>query len=72
MAAGARSATERSIYYALLGSAKNDALARRALDLAIGKEPGATVSAGMISTVAGNHPTMALISCFPISRKSRP
>ena len=60
MAAGARSATERSIYYALLGSAKNDALARRALDLAISKEPGATVSAGMISTVAGNHPTMAL------------
>ena len=37
MAAGARSATERSIYYALLGSAKNDALARRALDLAIAR-----------------------------------
>ena len=60
MAAGARSATERSIYYALLASTKNDALARQALDLSLSKEPGATVSSGMISSVAQYHPTMAL------------
>ena len=60
MAASARGATERSTYYHLLGLAKDDALARRALDLSITKEPGATVSAGIIASAAENHPTMAL------------
>jgi len=60
MAAAARSSTERSTYYHLLGLAKNDTLARRALDLAISKEPGATISAGMITSTAENHPTMTL------------
>jgi aminopeptidase N len=60
MAAAARSSTERTTYYELLGLVKNDALAKRALDLAISKEPGATVSAGMINSTAENHPTMTL------------
>ena len=42
------------------GCAKDDALARRALDLSITKEPGATVSAAIIAAAAENHPAMAL------------
>lgn len=45
--------------YGLLASVKDDALAQRALDLALTDEPGATNSAGMISRVAGEHPDMA-------------
>ena len=60
LAKGASGAVERTIYYELLGAAKSDALARRALDLALTDEPGSTVSSGMISAVAGEHPEMAL------------
>jgi aminopeptidase N len=45
--------------YGLLASAKDDALAKRALDLALTDEPGATNSAGMIARVSGEHPDMA-------------
>jgi aminopeptidase N len=45
--------------YGLLASAKDDALAKRALDLALTEEPGATNSAGMIARVSGEHPDMA-------------
>jgi aminopeptidase N len=45
--------------YGLLAVAKDDALAQRALDLALTDEPGATNSAGMIARVAGEHPDMA-------------
>jgi aminopeptidase N len=45
--------------YGLLASAKDDALAQRALDLALTDEPGATNSAGMIARVSGEHPDMA-------------
>jgi aminopeptidase N len=45
--------------YGLLAIAKDDALAQRALDLALTDEPGATNSAGMISRVSGEHPDMA-------------
>ena len=45
--------------YGLLASAKDDALAQRALDLALTDEPGATNSAGMIGRVAGQHADMA-------------
>jgi aminopeptidase N len=45
--------------YGLLAIAKDDALAQRALDLALTDEPGATNSAGMIARVAGEHPDMA-------------
>ena len=54
-----RGTIERSAYYQQLGRAKDDALARRGLELAITKEPGATVSAAMIAAAAENHPVMA-------------
>ena len=45
--------------YALLASSENIDLARRALELALTPEPGATNSGGMISTVANWHPDVA-------------
>ncbi|MBF6023715.1 M1 family metallopeptidase [Lysobacter niastensis] len=45
--------------YGLLSSAEDDALARRALELALTDEPGATNSASMIATVAYQHPDLA-------------
>jgi aminopeptidase N len=45
--------------YSLLASAKDEALAKRALELALTDEPGATNSAGMISYVSYEHPDMA-------------
>jgi len=60
MARNASSATERQNLYSLLGAARNEALAQRALELAITDEPGKTVSAGMIGSVARVHPDLAL------------
>ena len=60
LAKGASGAVERTTYYELLGAAKSDVLARRALDLALTDEPGSTVSSGIINTVAFEHPEMAL------------
>jgi aminopeptidase N len=51
---------ERSTLYSLLGKATDQALARRALDLAITNEPGKTISAAMITAVAAEHPELAL------------
>jgi aminopeptidase N len=51
---------ERTTLYELLGEAKDQALARKALDLALTDEPGKTVSAGMITTVAQTHPKLAV------------
>jgi len=45
--------------YAMLSVAKDDTLAKQALDLALTTEPGATNSAGMIRVVAYRHPDMA-------------
>ncbi|WP_313705285.1 M1 family metallopeptidase [Massilia sp.] len=45
--------------YGLLASATDPLLARRALALALTDEPGATIGADMIATVAGNYPEMA-------------
>jgi hypothetical protein len=45
--------------YRMLGSASDEALARRALDLALTDEPGATNSADIISAVAAAHPDLA-------------
>jgi aminopeptidase N len=45
--------------YAMLSVAKDDALAKQALDLALTSEPGATNSAGMIRIVSFDHPDMA-------------
>ena len=55
-----RGAVERTSLYQLLGRAKDEALARRALDLALTNEPGKTISAGMITAVAGGHPRLAI------------
>jgi aminopeptidase N len=60
MARNASSATERQNLYSLLGTAKDEALAKRTLDLALTDEPGKTVSAGMIGAVARTHPDLAL------------
>lgn len=60
MAKNATSATERQNLYSLLGAAEDEALARRALDLALTDEPGKTVSAGLIAAVANRHPELAL------------
>lgn len=51
---------ERSSLYQLLGIAKDEALAKRALDLALTPEPGATVSAAIVAAVASEHPELAL------------
>jgi aminopeptidase N len=53
-------AVERTSLYQLLGAARDEALARRALDLALTKEPGSTTSAGIITAVAAQHPRMAV------------
>jgi aminopeptidase N len=53
-------AVERTSLYQLLGATRDDALARRALQLAMTDEPGKTVSAGIITTVAAGHPRMAV------------
>jgi aminopeptidase N len=45
--------------YGLLSTSEDDALAQRALDLALTPEPGATTSAGMISGVSRRHPDLA-------------
>jgi aminopeptidase N len=49
----------RDQWYALLASAADPALARRALDLALTAEPGPTLGAEMVSTVAELHPALA-------------
>lgn len=60
IAAATHGTVERSTYYALLGSAKDEALARQALALGLTKEPGNTVSADIISEVSHEHPQLAL------------
>jgi puromycin-sensitive aminopeptidase len=55
----ARGAVERTDLYQLLGRTTDDALAQRALDLSLTKEPGATVSSGIITSVAMLHPRMS-------------
>jgi aminopeptidase N len=52
--------TERTGLYELLGRAQDEALAKRALDLALTREPGKTISSGMIGTVAAQHPRLAI------------
>ncbi|MFL6765836.1 MAG: M1 family metallopeptidase [Sphingomicrobium sp.] len=51
---------ERTSLYQMLGRAQDEALARRALDLALFSEPGKTISSGMITAVAGQHPRLAI------------
>jgi aminopeptidase N len=49
----------RDQLYRLLSSVEDEALARRALELALTDEPGATNSADMIRAVSSLHPDMA-------------
>ncbi|MFT3762600.1 MAG: M1 family metallopeptidase [Pseudoxanthomonas sp.] len=49
----------RDQYYGLLATAKDKALAQKALDMALTDEPGATNSAGMIAGVSREQPDMA-------------
>jgi hypothetical protein len=59
----ARSTTgtvERASLYQLLGRTKDEALARRTLELALTDEPGKTISSGMITAVAAAHPRLAI------------
>ena len=51
---------ERTTLYELLGRSQDKALGTRALELALTDEPGKTVSAGMITTVAAEHPKLAV------------
>ncbi|ANI78102.1 M1 family metallopeptidase [Sphingobium sp. EP60837] len=60
MANGAKSDLEKSTLFALLGAAKDEGLARKALDLAMTDEPGKTTSAAIISAVGAEHPMLAV------------
>lgn len=59
MAQEEKSSMIRAQYYGLLAAAKDTTLAQRALDMALTDEPGATNSAGMISSVSREHSEMA-------------
>ncbi len=55
----AESQLVKSTMYRLLGGARDEALAKQALELALTKEPGPTLSSAMIGSVAGDHPDLA-------------
>jgi aminopeptidase N len=59
-AQAATGSVEKTSLYQLLGAASDRALSERALDLALTDEPGKTTSAGIITTVAGQHSPMAI------------
>jgi aminopeptidase N len=59
MARDERNPLVRGQLYQLVGSAHDEGLARRALDLALTQEPGATNSSQIIGAVAGDHPDLA-------------
>lgn len=60
LAKGAKTDLEKSTLYALLGGAKDEKLARQALDLALTDEPGKTTSAAIIAQVGAEHPMQAV------------
>ena len=49
----------KDMMYGLLSASKEKELAQRAMEMALTDEPGATISAGMLSGVAGEHPDLA-------------
>ena len=59
MARDERNPLVRVQLYQLLGGVRDEALARRALDLALTDEPGATNASQIIGAVAGVHPDLA-------------
>ncbi|MEA3066440.1 MAG: hypothetical protein QOJ27_2901 [Sphingomonadales bacterium] len=54
-----RSPLVKAQLYRLLGTARDPALAQRALDLALTDEPGATTGSAIISAVSEQHPDLA-------------
>lgn len=56
----AESQLVKSSMYRLLGASRNKALAQQALELALTKEPGATLSPAIIASVAGEFPDLAV------------
>ncbi|MGQ0559982.1 MAG: M1 family aminopeptidase [Sphingosinicella sp.] len=59
MARDERNPLVRVQLYELLGGVRDEALARRTLDLALTQEPGATNAAELIAAVADEHPDLA-------------
>ena len=59
MAREERNPLVRVQLYQLLGGVRDERLARRALDLALTEEPGATNASQIISSVAAVHPDLA-------------
>jgi len=55
--------------YRLLGGVRDEALARRALDLALTDEPGATNASQIVSSVAAVHPDLAFD--FALANRAR-
>ncbi len=68
MARRAPTATERQDYFALLGAASDNALAQRALDLALTGEAG-TSSSNIIAAVSVEHPDLAFD--FAVANRAR-
>jgi len=60
LAKGAKTDLEKSTLYGLLGAAQDEALGRKALDLAFTDEPGKTTSAAIVSEVGRAHPMLAV------------
>jgi aminopeptidase N len=69
MARTEHSSSVRVQLYQLLGSAKDEALARRTLDLALTDEPGATNSSQIVSSVSRAHPDLAFD--FAVAHRER-
>ncbi len=59
LAQASTSTVDRSDLFTQLGGSHDEALARRALDLALTDKPGKTTSAALISEVASEHSEMA-------------
>jgi aminopeptidase N len=60
MARSERNPLVKQALYGYLAEARDPALARRALELALTDEPGQTISSGMVGRVSGFHPELAL------------
>jgi aminopeptidase N len=60
LARDAKTDLEKREYYDLLGDAQDEALAKRALALALSGEPAPTTAPGIISHVSRRHPALAL------------
>jgi aminopeptidase N len=60
LAREAKTDLEKREYYELLGDARDEGLANRALALALSDEPAPTTAPGIISSVSRLHPALAL------------